>query len=622
MKFWKIFSACLLAIVICGVALWFGFAMLVGGAMMMLQPSHSSEIKPSSVLQLDLGRVTDTPVTSVWENIDPETWEIIPTQSTLQIINAISMARVDDNIKGIYIHFGDYTSISAAGLEEVRGALQAFREEGKMVVAYEDSYSQLGYWLASVSDKVFLNPQGSMEWVGLCSEVMFFKGLLDKLDINPQIIRHGTFKAAVEPFTNDKMSEANRTQTQMLVNSMWEAIVTDVAVSRSLTPYYLQLLADNISINTASDALSYGLVDGLMYESEVLDFMARAMEDTSLLAPQTSNITPEEEVEMTIPTVEQTPTIVQTEVPTTLRDVNIIHIGDYVAMLLPKTSENKIAVIYAEGDIVSGGATNALGDSDLRKSIQQAAEDDDIKAVVLRVNSPGGSALAAEQMWYELERLRQVKPLIVSMGATAASGGYYISAPADAILANRVTVTGSIGVFGMFFDMGDALSNKLGITVDGVESNSHSDIGQPFRPMSRAEQQYFQNSVDNVYTTFVSRVATGRNMSYERVDAIAEGRVWSGADARKIGLVDDIGGLVSAINIAADRAGVASDFQIVEITNAPTGITQLFTTAKASLRQQTLREELGILYEPVSQIRQLSDKTGIRAEMPYSIIIR
>lgn len=325
---------------------------------------------------------------------------------------------------------------------------------------------------------------------------------------------------------------------------------------------------------------------------------------------------------MTIPTVEQTPTIVQTEVPTTLRDVNIIHIGDYVAMLLPKRSENKIAVIYAEGDIVSGGATNALGDSDLRKSIQQAAEDDDIKAVVLRVNSPGGSALAAEQMWYELERLRQVKPLIVSMGATAASGGYYISAPADAILANRVTVTGSIGVFGMFFDMGDALSNKLGITVDGVESNSHSDIGQPFRPMSRAEQQYFQNSVDNVYTTFVSRVATGRNMSYERVDAIAEGRVWSGADARKIGLVDDIGGLVSAINIAADRAGVASDFQIVEITNDPTGITQLFTTVKASLRQQTLREELGILYEPASQIRQLSDKTGIRAEMPYSIIIR
>jgi protease-4 len=607
---------------ICGVALWFGFVMLIGGAMMMLQPTHSSEIKPSSVLQLDLGRVTDTPVTSVWENIDPESWEIIPTQSTLQIINAISMARVDDNIKGIYIRFGDYTSISAAGLEEVRGALQAFRETGKMVVAYEDSYSQLGYWLASVSDKVFLNPQGSMEWVGLCSEVMFFKGLFDKLDVHPQIIRHGSFKAAVEPFTSDKMSEANRTQTQTLVNSMWNTIVTDVALSRSLTPYYLQLLADNISINTASDALEYGLVDGLMYESEVIDFMARAMEDQSLLAPQISNITPEQEVEMTIPTDEQTPAIVQTEVPTELRKTNIIHIADYVAMLLPKVSKNKIAVIYAEGDIVSGSATNALGDSDLRKLAQQAAEDPDIKAVVLRVNSPGGSALAAEQMWYELERLRQIKPLIVSMGATAASGGYYISAPADAILANRMTVTGSIGVFGMFFDMGDALSNKLGITVDGVETNSHSDIGQPFRPMNRAEQQYFQNSIDNVYTTFVSRVATGRNMSYERVDAIAEGRIWSGTDARNIGLVDDIGGLVPAINIAADRAGVAADFQIVELTPDPVGIAQLFTAVRASLREQTLREELGVLYEPAQRIRQLESKTGIRAEIPYSIRIK
>jgi protease-4 len=257
----------------------------------------------------------------------------------------------------------------------------------------------------------------------------------------------------------------------------------------------------------------------------------------------------------------------------------------------------------------------------MRKLIKQAADDKGVKAVVLRVNSPGGSALAAEQIWYELQQLRNKKPLIISMGSYAASGGYYIAAPGDAIIADRMTITGSIGVFGMFVDMGDALRNKLGITVDGVSTSSHSDIGTPFRAMDATERAYFQRSVDDVYTTFVGRVASGRNLTFEQVDAIAEGRVWSATDAHRIGLVDDLGGLAAAINVAADRAGVINDFRIVEITEELTGIQQLFSNMSVSIREQVLRKQLGILYDTWNNIQSLQTHTGLRAELPYTIHI-
>ena len=628
MKFWKTFFACLLALVVGGTALLFVSITIMGGLSVLLTPAPTSQLRPQSVLQLDLGRVSDSPVLSPLDQIDPNTLELLPTQSTLQVIEAISTATMDSNIAGIYLRLGDYTEVSAAGIEEIRGALKEFRRSGKWIVAYDEVYSQVGYWLASVANRVYINPMGSLEWSGLASQAMFYKGLLNKLDVEPQIIRHGTFKAAVEPFMTDRMSEANRTQTQALANSMWSVLVADIAEERGLTPDYLQRLADRLAIDSAEAAADYGFVDGLMYEDEVTRYIAGLLEDPSILAQ--TNIpapTTDGEVEMTIPKADgSTIEAAEAEVATPQDSIsqksnsirlNIIPFADY-CILKPNTanhiSRNKVAVIYAEGTIVSGKGYQEVGDKTLIKKLRRARQDRNVKAVVLRINSPGGSALAAEQMWHEIELLRAEKPVIVSMGAVAASGGYYIAAPADVIFTDRLTVTGSIGVFGLFFDMGDALKNHLGITIDGVKTAAHADIGSPYREMNAAERNYFQRSVDDVYVTFVNRVAAGRNLSYERVDAIAEGRVWSGVDAVRIGLADEFGGLAAAINVAAERGGVASDFRIVEITEELSTLMQLLSSATLSVRERVMRHELGVLYEPWSQMRALESKNGLRAE--------
>lgn len=626
MNFWKTFGASLLAgsiIIALFISIIFSF---VGSLGEMFNVVPETIVTPNSVLRLDLGEVRDSPVVDPLEFIDPIDLKIRDINTTLDVINAISAAVVDDNIKGIYIRTTDQTMISAAGLEEVRAALEDFRATGKFVVAYDDSYSQLGYWFATVADKLFLNPQGNIEWYGVSSEVLFYKGLMDKLDIQPQIVRHGTFKAAVEPFVEREMSQANRAQNQMLVNSVWSVLVNDVAQSRGLTPEYVDHVADNLLIQNAYDALSYGFVDGLMYESEVEDFMARAIDDELLLACSVPTLSIEQELSMTIPSVDGGVAAEQYSIDFSreLRTVNIVNFADYLIQqpLLDNDSPNKIAVIYAEGDIESYGGTKILYESEFRRQVRELAEDDAVKAVVLRINSPGGSALAAEQMWYELERLRQRKPLIVSMGNVAASGGYYIAAPADIILADKLTITGSIGVFGLYFNVGDALKKHLGVTIDGVSSNRYADIGSAFRSMNAKEREFFQNSVDEVYTTFVNRVASGRNLSYEQVDALAEGRVWSGLDALNNGLVDDIGGLIVAINLAAERAGVQDDFSIVEAVDDQTSWLDMFSAPEDVVRERVLREELGELYEPWTEISKLQKKSGIRAELPYSLQLK
>lgn len=626
MKFWKTFFACLLALVVGSTALLFVGGAVIGGLSVLLTPTPTSQLRPQSVLQLDLGRVSDSPVQSPLDQIDPNTLELLPMQSTLQVIETISTATMDNNIAGIYLRLGEYTEVSAAGVEEIRGALQEFRRAGKWIVAYDEVYSQASYWLASVANRVYLNPMGSLQWSGLASQAMFYKGLLDKLDVEPQIIRHGAFKAAVEPFMTDRMSEANRIQNQAMVASMWSVLVADIAEARGLTPDYLQRLADRLAIDSAGAAVDYGLVDGLMYEDEVNKYITELLADPSILV-QTSAPTPtsDGEVEAIIPEADgSNADIAEAAAPqdSTAQkannvNLNIIPFADY-CILKPNTanhiSRNKVAVIYAEGNIVSGSGHQQVGDKTLIKKLRKARQDRNVKAVVLRVNSPGGSALAAEQMWHEIELLRAEKPVIVSMGAVAASGGYYIAAPADVIFTDRLTITGSIGVFGLFFDMGDALKNHLGITIDGVKTAQNADIGSPYRAMNAAERSYFQRSVDEVYVTFVNRVSAGRNLSYERVDAIAEGRVWSGVDAVRIGLADEFGGLAAAINVAADRGGVASDFRIVEITEELTGLMQLLSSATTTVREKVMRRELGVLYDTWSQMRALESKSGLRAE--------
>lgn len=626
MKFWKTFWACLLALVVSTIIGWITVVLVITGFSASLMSSPATSVTSSSVLRLDLGQVTDSPSASPFGTINFQMMTSIPTQSLYDVLRTIAAATTDSNIKGIYLSLGQYTSLSGSSAEEVRVALQQFRDSGKFIIAYQNTYSQLGYYLATVADKVYMNPQGGMQWSGLSGNIMFYKGLLDKLGVRPQIIRHGAFKAAVEPLISDKMSPANRLQNERLIGSQWNVLVDAVAQSRGLTADYLQKLADNLTITSPEDAVNYGLVDGLLYEDEVMDYMAKCVDNADFIKADTlptPSFVDDSDVETIAAATDSTAVAVEAPQPA---KVNIVAFADYMNVMptATKLSRNKIGVIYADGTIVSGEGQSFedLGSTTLVERIRKAREDKNIKAVVLRINSPGGDALAAEIMWRELELLKAEKPLIVSMGSVAASGGYYIAAAGDAILADKLTVTGSIGVFGSFMNVGDALRDKLGVTVDGVKTNTYSDMGSPFRDLNPVERQFIQGEVERVYTTFVNRVSDGRNLTFEQVDAIGQGRVWSCEDARANGLVDDFGGLLDAVAIAADRAGVADDFRISEVTDDLTGLMQLINGASAEIKTRVMKNQLGPLYQVWSDVNALNSHNGVRAEMPYTIDIR
>jgi protease-4 len=513
-------------------------------------------------------------------------------------IAAINTAATDDRIEGICINLDEYTNASISAIEEIRAALVSFKESGKFIVAYNENYSQGAYYLASVADRVYMNPEGSFDWRGLAMQSMFFKGLLDKLGVEPVVIRHGTFKAAVEPFILNKMSDANRLQNQTLANALWGTITEAIATSRNIPVENLQQWANTLAVDSPKAALELGLIDGLRYEDQVKNELA------ALVAGETTD---------------ESLTTEETEA-----DPKIVSFGDYVAQMTPtkSLSKNKVAIIYAQGDIVDGaGAMGEVGSTSLVAKIVKARKDPNVKAVVLRVNSPGGSALAAEVMWRELTLLKEKVPVIVSMGDYAASGGYYISAPADVIYTDRTTITGSIGVFGLFFNAGDALKNKLGVTVDVVNTNTHSDMGSMFRSPSAAENRYLQSSVEQVYSTFVGHVAEGRNMTTEAVDKIGEGRVWSGVDAVNLGLADGIGGLYDAIAIAADRAGVAEDFRVWEVADEATGLAAFLSGAMASVRTSVKMDAMGEMFIHYNNLTRSLQTEGVQARMPYTFIV-
>jgi protease-4 len=419
-----------------------------------------------------------------------------------------------------------------------------------------------------------------MEWRGLAAQVMFYKGLLDKLGVEPQVFRHGTFKSAIEPYILDRMSPANRTQMETYINSIWGTIVEDVAEERNISIDTLNIYANELSAMMAEDALQARMVDGLKYEDEVEDIMREKLE---LDADE---------------------------------DIQFVSLGEYIAAnpYTPTYSDNKIEVIYAEGQIVQGNSEKGtLGSTTLADQLAEARMDEEVKAVVLRVNSPGGSALASEVMWREMELLRQQKPVIVSMGDYAASGGYYISAPADAIVADATTLTGSIGVFGLMFNAEKALKNKLGVTVDVAKSNPSADMGMPFRAVTAKERDHIMRGIEEVYTTFVNHVADGRNMTFDSVDAIGQGRVWTGNDGKRIGLVDQIGGLQYAIGVAADKAECSDDFMVRESLGEQTGLAALLNSLNMHISERKLRKEFGVLYDDYRSLRALIDNEGVQA---------
>lgn len=580
MNFFKTFLASLLAFFVANFV-WFFFVIIIFAGIAAIAGSSTTVVEPKSVLLVNLDEsIVDQPVNDPLAGFDPMSMNVQKSVSNMQIMNAFESAAQDENIEGIYINLTGAGTASAALLEEMRDYITSFKESGKFVIAYGEVYSQGGYYLASVADSIYLNPVGEMDWRGLAMQVMFYKGALDKLGIEPQVFRHGTFKSAVEPYIMNQMSPANRTQMETIASSIWGTLVEDIAESRNLSIDSLNMFATDLSAMMAEDALANRMVDGLKYEDEVEDILR---EKLALDADE---------------------------------DIPMVTLGEYVAAnpYTPSYSDNKIEVIYAEGQIVQGASESGiLGSSTLADQLAEARLDEEVKAVVLRVNSPGGSALASEVIWREMELLRQQKPVIVSMGDYAASGGYYISAPADAIIADATTLTGSIGVFGLMFNAEKALNNKLGITIDVAKTNHSADMGMPFRAVSSSERAHIMRGIEQVYTTFVNHVADGRNMTFDSVDAIGQGRVWTGNDGNRIGLVDQIGGLKYAIAIAADKAECLDDYMVRESMGEPTGLAALLGGIEARISERKMRKEMGTMYDEYRSLRALMENEGVQA---------
>lgn len=588
--FFKTFFAALLAMIVVSLL---PILILVGVLSSSLPSSESVVVEDGSVLVLDFAEsIYDSPrmPTLDLSGLSSGTMEMMQSLTTLQVIEALEAAAADPKIKALYINrTGLGTIEGTAQIEELRNLLVGFKASGKPIVAYNETYSQGLYWLCSVADELYINPQGALDWRGLASQVMFYKGLLDKLDLDVQIVRHGTYKSAVEPYITKQMSEANRLQTQTMVNSLWNVIIEDVALARNLSPHYIHKAAEGLLIDSPASAKTLGFVDELLYEDQV---------EARLAA-----IVGKEKFE----------------------DVNTVTLGEYVSTLLPtKIARNKVAVVYADGEIIDGqGAEGIIGGATTAEQIRRAAEDDDVKAVVLRVNSPGGSALASEVMWRELKLLVEKKPLVVSMANYAASGGYYISSPASTILSARTTLTGSIGVFGMILSTGDAMKN-IGITVDVAKSAPHGDMGSTFRKLTPTELNYMQMSVEDVYGTFISHVADGRGMTTEAVDKIGQGRVWCGVDAKTIGLVDNFGGLKEALALAAEKAELGKDYRVVEILEEEDEFTALMNSLLSASARTALKEAsvFGVSLGRYNALRAtVEEGSGVKARMPYDIAI-
>ncbi|MBN2482072.1 MAG: signal peptide peptidase SppA, partial [Bacteroidales bacterium] len=488
----------------------------------------------------------------------------------------------------IYLELSDLNA-GIATIEEIRDALLEFRNSGKFIVAFSYTYSQGAYYLASLADKLFLNPGGYINFVGLSAEVMFYKQALEKLDIEAEIVRHGTFKSAVEPYMYDRMSPENREQIRVYVNSIWGHLVGQISQSRGIPADQLNGFADRLDMWSSSAAVEKGLLDAVVYRDQVMDTLA-------ILSGQEGS-----------------------------GEDWLVAFSDYLKVPEPGRSKgyirDRIAVIYASGTIYMGDQTpGSIGSENLSKAIREAREDSSVKAIVLRVNSGGGDALASEIIWRELELTRGVKPVIASMGDLAASGGYYILAPADTIVASPVTITGSIGVFGIMVNAGDFLENKLGITVDVEKTNSHSDFGAVYRPLSPAERNVMQHFVDDTYETFVNHVADSRDMAFEEVDRIGEGRVWSGINAHDIGLVDVMGGLSTAVDIAAQKAGLEV-YRIKELPVVEDPFTMIVRELTSGVKEKVLQKELKNNYIHYKNLREVLGYDRIRAQMPFDLVI-
>ncbi|MDN3203055.1 signal peptide peptidase SppA [Algoriphagus sediminis] len=509
------------------------------------------------------------------------------TAGMYNLKKALKGAAEDESIKGIYLNTG-LVFTGQANLLELRNALKEFKESGKFIIAYDEAYSEGGYYLASVADEIYINPLGGIDFNGFASETIFLTGFFAKVGIKPVVFRVGDFKSAVEPFILKEMSPENRLQTESFLNDINSQALAGIAESRNINLDSLTIINDQMLVREPEDAVKYGLATAELYEDEVL---AKIREKLGL----------EEDADI--------PTMKVTEFNKTVSSKNL-------------TSKNRIAVILAEGQIVSGDVDGMLSSDKFAREIRKARKNDNIDAIVLRVNSPGGSILASEVIWKEMVEAKKVKPLIVSMGEVAASGGYYISAPADTIVAQPNTITGSIGIFGLFFNVEELVTDKLGITTDVVETGELSDFMNPGRELTQVEMDIVQKNIEDGYETFISKVVEGRGMTAEQVKEVASGRVWTGTQAKERGLVDVLGGLDTAIEIAAGKIDAGDDYRVVYYPEQKPWFEVLMKDLENNVSTRIIQSQLGDAYPYFQKTQELKHLQGIQVRMPQDIIIK
>lgn len=568
------------------VTLLLGFVCIFG---MVLSSESTTEIKNNSVLVINLSgplneRTEENVITKFVGKTANET-------SLEDVLSGIEKAKADKNIKGIYLEAGVFVPNSYAALQEIRDALIDFKKSNKWIVAYGDSYTQGTYYLASVANDVYLNPQGMLDWHGLSTQRIYLKDMLAKFGVKVQVSKVGTYKSATEMFTGDKMSDADRQQTSAYLNGIWKYLLKGVGESRNIPIAKLNEYADSvITFANPADYLKMKLIDKLLYTDQVRNEIKKWLGIASG------------------------------------DDINQVSLADLKTVKADKNG-NEIAVYYAYGDIVDAPVSgtslsqhNIVG-KDVCKDLKELMDDDDVKAVVVRVNSGGGSAFASEQMWHQIMELKKVKPVVVSMGGYAASGGYYMSVPANWIVAEPTTITGSIGIFGMFPDFSGLASEKLGIKFDEVKTNKNGTFLSPMRPLTPDEMRMLQVYIDRGYNTFKDRVAQGRKLTMQQVETIAQGHVYTGEDALKIKLVDELGGLDKAVLKAVQLAKI-KDYYTENYPAPVNWLDQIFGDyVQDNYLSEQLHSSLGMLYQPFSILRTLNQQSAIQARIPYFINI-
>lgn len=583
--FWKIVLGSALGFIIVNIVFsaltMIFFLGAMGSAMSSLSQGETFMLQNNSVLDLRLSGVISERVPET----DPFT--SFMGRGGLQmglndIVGAIRKAKNNDKIKGIYID-SRMMSASPATLSEIRKELLDFKESGKFVVAYSDSYTQGGYYLASVADKVAINPQGMLDMHGLSSMPVFYKDALAKLGVEAQIFKVGTYKSAVEPFMQMEMSDASREQVNAYLTDMWTSMKTDIADARHLSSARIDSLANQMPMMQKTDfLLAENLVDTLLYETEMKNYLRQLLDlDTDAKIPSAS----------------------------------VQNMKSVKSQRIRKGS-NSIALLYAEGNIVSGTGSTGIQDKYMVDQIEKLRKDKDIKAVVFRINSGGGSAYASEQIWKAVSDLKAEKPVVVSMGDVAASGGYYIACNANKIVAQATTLTGSIGIFGMIPSFKGTVQ-KIGIGTDVVKTNEFADFGNVMRDLNSAEKALFQNMIEQGYDLFVTRCADGRNMPKDSLLKYAEGRVWTGNQAKQIGLVDELGGIDRAIEIAAEMANLGKSYAVFEYPRMRTILEELLDRNKSDLAAETLKDYLGESHDVFMLIKDLKEQDFIQARIPF-----